>query len=181
MTGQTGQKKYTPWRIIILGALALVCSAFGSRFHGLIAGNDEAINMIVTIFSILAGFLAAVIGLVAETFLSQATSWHELRIAKNSVIDRLLRQQMMFFVYLLTLGAAGVLHLMPDSPSTARSWAEGIFLSLSLFSFFISFTLPSTLLNLQVERYEMKMRSIEPPIVGKLRHNQQTAQRHAEE
>jgi len=176
MNTQADNRKHSPWRILILGVLALVCGFLGYRYHNLISSNNDAINTIVTIFSILAGFLAAVIGLVAETFLSQATSWHELRKAKNHVIDRLIRQQMMFFVYLLTLGAAGLLQLMPKLAVEATEWVEIVFLALSLFSFFISFTLPSALLNLQVERYEAKMRALEPKVVTDLHRKHRRAE-----
>lgn len=165
-------KKRISRSFIASSVAAFLCVIFGASHHELVAGNKDAINIIVTVFSILAGFLAAMIGLVSDAFLAHAKNWHELRTIKKAIINRLIRQQVLFFIYLLTLGTAAALFLLPPEFVETRKWVEGAFLSLATFSFIMSFTLPTTLFRLQVERYELKMRSMEPSAISQVRRDQ---------
>ena len=54
------------WRIGKLVAAIGVSAAVGYWFQPLVAKNKDAVNTVVTIFSILAGFLIAVITLIAQ-------------------------------------------------------------------------------------------------------------------
>jgi hypothetical protein len=141
-------------RIAALLSALLFSGAIGVLCQPYISNNKDAINTIVTIFSILAGFLIAVITFIAEPALAQAKSWQELQKLKPTIEKRLLRQKLLFFLYLATLGLALAMFLVPDCQRGVLIWFERVFLSLATFIFLVSFTLPGSLMKIQMERYE---------------------------
>jgi hypothetical protein len=62
-------------RLIKLGMGISFSSFVGYYFQPMIANNPNAINTVVTIFSILAGFLIAVITFIVDPVLSKAKNW----------------------------------------------------------------------------------------------------------
>lgn len=147
--------------------LASAFSGFvGWNFRPMIAGNADAINTIVTIFSILAGFLIAVMTFIAEPVLRRARRWEDLQSMKKTVKRQLLRQKILFFLYLTTLGLALTMYLIPDGCLVIMKWSEILFLSLATFVFLASFTLPSSLINVQIERYEAALQDKRPKVLS---------------
>ncbi len=128
----------------------------------MVAHNADAVNTVVTIFSILAGFLIAVITLIAEPVLRQARDWQELQGMKGTVQRKLARQKWLFFFYLITLGAALGTFLVPETQPCVQRWLEVVFLGLATFVFLASFELPGSLMRLQMDRYEAEMEATKP-------------------
>lgn len=153
------------WRIAKLATAIVVSSAVGYYCQPLVAKNKDAVNTVVTIFSILAGFLIAVITLIAEPTLKQAKSWQELQLMKKTVKRKLFRQKLLFFFYLITLGVALSTFLVPDSQADFRRWLETIFLGLATFVFLASFDLPGSLMKIQMDRYEAEMDATKPQVL----------------
>ena len=154
------------WRLSKLFAAICVSVFVGFRFQPMVADNQDAVNTVVTIFSILAGFLIAVITFIAEPVLQQAKDWSELQKMKQTVRRKLLRQKLLFFLYLLTLGVALAMYLTPSEMSGALVWLQGIFLALATFVFLASFSLPSSLMAVQMERYEAALEASRPEVVN---------------
>jgi len=70
--------KSIDWKRLLMLLAGVAISAFiGVRFQPMISNNSDAVNTVVTIFSILAGFLIAVITFIAEPTLKQAKNWDE--------------------------------------------------------------------------------------------------------
>lgn len=145
------------WRLGKLSGAIIVSGAIGYIFQPMISKNTDAVNTVVTIFSILAGFLIAVITLIAEPTLKKAKSWQELQLMKKTVQRKLFRQKLLFFLYLITLGVALSTFLVPDEHAELRRWLETVFLGLATFVFLASFDLPGSLMKIQMERYEAEM------------------------
>ncbi|MEO1706908.1 MAG: hypothetical protein AAFR69_04165, partial [Pseudomonadota bacterium] len=119
----------------------------------------------VTIFSILAGFLIAVITFIAEPTLQQARTWGELQRMKATVRRKLIRQMLLFFLYLLTLGIALAMFLTPPAMLELLKWLQTAFLGLATFVFLASFSLPGLLMKIQMERYEAALEDTRPKVV----------------
>lgn len=153
------------WRLGKILAALVTSGAIGYWFQPLVAGNKDAVNTVVTIFSILAGFLIAVITLIAEPTLKQAKNWGELQMMKATVQRKLLRQKLLFFLYLLTLGVALGTFLVPAEMLELRRWLETVFLGLATFVFLASFDLPGSLMKIQMERYEAEMAATKPEVL----------------
>lgn len=154
------------WGRTIKIVLALLTSGLvGYLFGPSIANNADAVNTVVTIFSILAGFLIAVITFIAEPTLQQAKDWQELQLMKATIQRQLFRQKVLFFLYLVTLGTALAMFLVPSSSTEVLWWLRTGFLSLATFVLLASFTLPGSLMKIQMERYEAALESTKPQVV----------------
>lgn len=153
------------WRLGKLAVAIGVSGAVGYYFQPMVANNTDAVNTVVTIFSILAGFLIAVITLIAEPTLKQAKNWQELQLMKQTVQRKLFRQKLLFFLYLITLGVALGTFLVPDAQAELRRWLETVFLGLATFVFLASFDLPGSLMRIQMERYEAEMDATKPQVL----------------
>lgn len=151
------------WGRLILLVLAISISGIAAWvFQPLVHDNKDAINTVITIFSILAGFLLAVITFVADP---TSKDWKQLQLDKGDVNRRLTRHRILFYLYLVTLGLALSLFLLPDQHAIARLWLERFFVGSSVFVFLVSFTLPSSLSALLMERYESKLKEDMPKVL----------------
>lgn len=164
--GNIVRKTATDWLRLgkLTGAVVASCLV-GYFFQPLVANNPNAVNTVVTIFSILAGFLIAVITLIAEPTLARAKDWQELQLMKATIQRKLRRQSILFFFYLLTLGIALVMFLVPDAATEVQRWLQTVFLGLATFVFLASFDLPGSLMKIQMERYEAAMDDTKPTVI----------------
>lgn len=153
------------WRLGQLAVAVGVSAFIGYRFQPMVANNPDAVNTVVTIFSILAGFLIAVITFIAEPTLQQAKNWEELQHMKETVRRKLFRQKLLFFLYLLTLGVALAMYLTPPGLLEVLRWLQTVFLGLATFVFLASFSLPGSLMKIQMERYEAALEDSRPKVV----------------
>lgn len=153
------------WRLIKLTCALGVSAFIGYRFQPMVSNNPDAVNTVVTIFSILAGFLIAVITFIAEPTLRAAKNWEELQRMKETVRRKLFRQNMLFFLYLLTLGIALAMYLTPPASLEVLKWLQVVFLGLATFVFLASFSLPGSLMKIQMERYEAALEETRPKVV----------------
>lgn len=163
MVARSGNRDW--WRIGKLAGAIIVSGAVGYFFQPMVADNTDAVNTVVTIFSILAGFLIAVITLIAEPTLRQAKNWQELQLMKRTVQRKLFRQKLLFFLYLITLGVALGTFLVPDAQTELLRRLETVFLGLATFVFLASFDLPGSLMKIQMERYEAEMDATKPHVL----------------
>lgn len=120
-------------------------------------GNTEAINLIVTVFSILAGFLIAVITLVGDPASLPSGSWRLGRLAAEPTYNRLIRYKWLFMVYLITLGLIFISMLFEGAFPKIQCYLEYLYLFFASFSCILSFMLPSSLIELQKERIEQEI------------------------
>jgi len=153
------------WRLTQLAGAFGVSGYVGFTFQPLVANNADAVNTVVMIFSILAGFLIAVITFIAEPTLKQAKDWEELQQMKKTVRRKLFRHKLLFFLYLLTLGLALAMYLTPQAMIDLLKWLQAIFLGLATFVFLASFSLPGSLMKIQMERYEAALETSRPKVV----------------
>lgn len=148
------------WRRLFFGGGLLVVSGVAAYYlQPVVSGNENAINTVVTVFSILAGFLIAVITFIGEP---GNKPWAELQANKRIVEARLDRNLLLFQVYLATLGLAMAVFVVPADWVATRVWIERLFVFLSVFVFGASFALPSSLRSLQIERYNTALRERVP-------------------
>ncbi len=137
------------------GVAICLYSGLGA-FYGqpYIHGNSEATNIIVTVFSILAGFLVAVITIIGDPSALPSGSWRLARLSSDQVYIRLTRHKLLFLVYLLTLLLIFLNSLIKGEFPAFELWTERIYLFLAIAAFTLSFQLPSALMDLHTERIE---------------------------
>ena len=113
--------------------------------------------MIVTVFSILAGFLIAVITLIGDPKSLPLGTWRAARLASERTYSRLVRQQWLFYIYLLALVLIFVSMLAKKKFPAVNHVIEYAYLFFSNAAFIFSFRLPGTLMELQKERVEQEI------------------------
>lgn len=143
------------WSKIRLGALAIVLGLLSSYFgQPLVHGNEQAINLIVTVFSVLAGFLVAVIAIVGDPVLLPPGTWRAAEMEREKLNNRLIRHKWLFMLYLITLALIFFALLLKDSTLETVIWLERGFLFFGAIAFSLSLVLPEALMKVQRERID---------------------------
>ena len=141
-------------RLIYLGASAAVAGAAAYYGRDWIIGNKEAVNLIATIFSVLAGFLIAVMALVADDRMI-ATKTARARYMQSQVIrTKLTRHKLLFQLYLVVMLLAFAVTLKLGLPARIGDAMQCIMLGLATFAFLISFSLPSQITSEYLRKLE---------------------------
>ena len=123
-------------------AIGVACGYFGEPW---IAKNKEAISAILTIFSVLAGFLVAVIALLADDRHLTGATWRAKHYNVKTIRKRLIRHRMLFSLYLVVLILALSVTLSLPIPEVALARLNQWTLGTSVFALLLSFGLPHTL------------------------------------
>lgn len=138
----------------LYGSLSIVSGVavalFGEKFF---SGNDEATQVIVTVFSILAGFLIAVMSLLGDQSIIPG-SWRMSEASKEQIKVKLTRHKYLFYLYLLTLAVIFVSTLIKKELPVYNTYLEKAYFGLATTAFFLSFRLPSSLMSVQMERVD---------------------------
>lgn len=148
-------------RIASFALISVFSVGIGCFFHDRISNNADAVNIIVTVFSVLAGFMMAVVGLLPDATIKRARTTEELILMKKTVERKLRRHEWLFYLYIVTLGLSLCLNLIKDETEW-KKYAEMFFLSLSVFVFILSLTIPSALRQIQMDNYKAEIESRSP-------------------
>jgi len=144
--------------ITITIPLSIAAGVFGQP---LLHGNEDAVSVIVNVFSILAGFLVTIMTLLGEPSLFRGRTWRSDAVRRSNVYRRLTRHRWLFIIYLLVLACIFIAALMtekyPDHSSVV--WIERIYLTMAAFAFLLSLALPTRLMNLQLSRFDEMVES----------------------
>lgn len=141
-------------RIALIGIAAISGIAVGLYGQPLVHGNTEAVNIIVTTFSILAGFLVAIITILGDPGIMARASWRAGEVRRGEVYKRIVRQKWLFITYLLILGTALAASLLSKESPFVSIILEHVYLGLAVFAFILSLGLPATLMAIQLGRLE---------------------------
>lgn len=114
-------------------------------------GNYDAVEVLVTVFSILAGFLIAITTIMADPVARAPGSWRVASATRREVGKKLQRQKYLFYVYLATLLLIFVCTLAKDNWPSVVPLMERAYLFLGVFGFVLSFGLPTELVRMQTE------------------------------
>lgn len=137
--------------------------------------TDKALDVLVNIYSILAGFLVGVIALIGDPSSLPSGSWRVAESATKNTFRKLRNTKNLLHVYLLTLflifsykllAVPETINVLKSIPiglkilpylSDLKSLVEQFILFLSFVAFSYSFTLPNNLFNIQRRRVEKEI------------------------
>jgi len=122
----------------------------------LTSGNVEALRILVTAFSILAGVLIAIIALLGNPVGLYGGSWRVASAHRRQIRRRLYRYALLFYVYLIVIGlayASALLGGMGAIPCLAH-WIERVALSVGVGAFVWSLGLPRIIVQIHMERLD---------------------------
>ena len=138
--------------IVIIGVSA-TAGWFGQPW---IHDNSEIRSITVNVFSVLAGFIIAVMTFIGDPGLNRGRTWRSDEIHKRVVYNRLIRHQWLFITYLfvlmLVMMVAVVIKSHPNSLLTTN--LERLYTGTTCLAFCYSFLLPCKLIKYQLERFD---------------------------
>lgn len=153
-------KKQLDWSRIRFFCYAAILSCEGAFLaKPLMLENSEALSVIVTAYSILAGFLVGIITMIGDPKSLPSGSWQVARLSSEIIYRRLKRHKYLFTAYLATIALIFLSILLKKNNSDINDFVEYIYLFLAIFCFLYSLKLPSTLMQLQEERIEEEIRA----------------------
>lgn len=143
---------------------ALFCLGIGAitafKAQPYVGRNSDVILIVVTVFTVFAGFLVAIIALIGDPILIRNGTWRAAEIGRDQVQRRLIWHIGLFALYLLTIALlfTGVIcERALDEHSIIRLWVERAYLFLGVTSFLFTFALPVMLLRMQQARYDAEI------------------------
>lgn len=143
------------WKKVRIGLFATILAVLSAHYgQPLIHENSQAINVIVTVFSVLAGFLVAIIAIVGDPVLLPPGTWRAAEMQRDKLTKRLVRHKWLFSLYLITLALVFLTLLLQKQYAQMTVWLERSYLFFGVLAFSLSMQLPASLMRLQKERIE---------------------------
>jgi MFS family permease len=120
----------------------------------LVHENKDAHDVIVVLFSILAGFLVAIMTIVGDPATYRTTAWKTHERIRETIFARLARQKWLFYLYIVTLGLLFASVLAGKRYPQITIWTEYVYVGLAVAAFFLSLRLPAMLMSIQLDRHD---------------------------
>ncbi|HEV2161975.1 MAG TPA: hypothetical protein VGR52_07070 [Stellaceae bacterium] len=146
--------------------LILVCLLGGAvaAYYGqpFVHDNSDALLIIITVMTVFAGFLVAIIAIVGDPSLIPEGSWRVAENRRESIENRLIRHLWLFVLYLIAIGLLFVGALLNKAPDSVVSeawkmWIERLYLFFGTSSFLLTFGLPTALWKFQLARIDAEI------------------------
>lgn len=139
-------------KILVFSVVSSTGAYYAQPF---IHNNKDAADVLVNVFSILAGFLVAVMTIMGEPVYYRNKTWRYNQSARRNYIKSLIRHKDLFHSYLITLALIFVSRLVDgEQYPLLQLWLERSFLFFSFLAFAFSITLPDKLISKQLERFD---------------------------
>ena len=152
--------------VFILVGLALGVATF--CLSQPLTGNVEALRILVTVFSILAAILIAVITMLGDPKTLYKGSWRVASAHRRQIHKGLMRYTILFYIYLavVTLAFIATLLARVTSDEEIIRLVERIAFSTGVAALFWSFGLPTAIIQVQKDRLDEEVerrRNDDPP------------------
>jgi hypothetical protein len=144
----------------ILICACLVCSGVAAYYgQPYMHGNSDAVLVIVTVMTVFAGFLVAIITIIGDPALIPEGSWRTAENHRSSVEKRLVTHLWLFVWYLVAIGFlfVGILLDLAAGLHELKVWIERLYMFFGTSSFLFTFALPNALWKVQMARVEAEI------------------------
>ncbi|WP_070330119.1 hypothetical protein [Pseudomonas aeruginosa] len=167
----TDSKQRISKRKVVYALVSVVVAGyFAWRFQPRYHDNANALTVLVTVFSILAGFLVAVMAIVGSERALRGTGWKQNTYYLTQVKKDLRRHAILFYLYLVILALAFLASLGLKWPVPIQVGLECLLLFLACLAMLASFSLPGQLTqrhitdleNVIKDRREQEIRNRKP-------------------
>lgn len=150
-------------RFILIAILSGLLAYFGQPF---VHGNEKAIDLVINVFSILAGFLIAIMTLFSDMQFDEEANWRQIQIREDIQEQRYIKHSMLFYTYLSVLVCVFLVVLLTHNKGYKDNYIvfglEYIYLFLACISVFYSAFLPSNLIKNRKEQFRKLMEKKKP-------------------
>lgn len=120
--------------------------------------SEDAVSVLVTVFSILAGFLAAVMAIVANDRVLRGRNWRQDTYYLRLIRNELRRHKLTFYIYLMVLVLAFLTTLSSSWPALAQRIVEHALIFFTTLGIVHSFQLPEILSRKHISAMEHQIR-----------------------
>lgn len=134
--------------------------------------KPDAMTALVTIFTVLAGFMLAVIALAADGRNLRRKDWRQDTYFLKEVRDRLARYRLMFHLYLIVPALAVLTFIGPTWGNDTQKFAEGLVLFLAIFALLWSFRIPGEITSAHVRQLQAAIKEQREAEHEEIRQNQ---------
>jgi len=157
-------KLYRPFiRFVLIVCLSALLAWQGQP---LVHGNEKAIDLIINVFAVLAGFLIAVMTVFSDMRFDEGANWRQLQIREGLQDRRYGRHSLLFYNYMAVLICVFIVVLLRHKSEYENGIIllcfEYMYLFLACVSIFYSLLLPSKLIQIRKEAFEQLMRRKKP-------------------
>lgn len=150
-----------------IAACIAISVFFAWQFQPKYHDNSNALSVLVTVFSILAGFLVAVMAIVGSERALKGRNWRQDTFYLLHVKQDLQRHSALFYLYLLVLALSFLASLNLGWPALIQVSVEGVLLFLACLAMLLSFSLPGQLTRRHVSDLEAAIKSRRDKEAGK--------------
>ena len=122
--------------------------------------NTDAITVIITVMTVFAGFLVAIITILGDPALFMDGNWRTAEIQRDHVVTRLAGHLWLFVIYLVAIAFLFVgvlLNKATGVPEEVKVWVQRLYLFFATFSFFLTLALPRALWKFQLARLDAEI------------------------
>lgn len=121
-------------------------------------GKTDAMEALVGLFTVLAGFMLAVIAIAADGRNLRRRDWRHDSFALKEIRDRLTRYRIMFHLYMGVPGLAILAYIEPAWGSGIQRFAECLVLFFAIFALLLSFRIPGEITSAHVRQLQLAIR-----------------------
>ncbi len=153
-------------------ALCMIAGAVGAYYcQPFVDPNSDAILIIITVFTVFAGFLVAIIAVLGDPALLPEGSWRAAESRRDTVERRLIWHSWLFTAYLVTIALLFVGVMLSKVQLAAnhmwiKEWIERGYLFIGITSFLLSLALPWTLTTIQRRRVDAEIERRRDELTG---------------
>ncbi|MBF8668172.1 hypothetical protein IR012_05010 [Pseudomonas putida] len=152
--------KKTSWRKVAYIVTCITVSVFFAwQFQPKYHDNSNALSVLVTVFSILAGFLVAVMAIVGSERALKGRNWRQDTFYLIHVKQDLQKHSALFYLYLLVLALSFLASLKLGWPEIIQVGVECVLLFLACLAMLLSFSLPGQLTRRHVSDLESAIKA----------------------
>jgi len=150
--GRVSAKKSGGGLSVYLSICAISAAFLSFVFRPSFHGNETAANVLVTIFSVLAGFMIAVIAIAADGAILRRKDWRQDAFYLSEARKQLTRYRLMFHIYLIVPALVFLAQLELSWYPGTQAAVEYLLLFLAAFALLWSFSLPGEMTQAYVRK-----------------------------
>lgn len=145
-------------RWLYIGVSALVSILAGYYFGASLRASTTALSGIISVFSILAGVLVAVISIIGDPSMLLTGNWRLGYVHAKEIQIRIARYAILILLYVVILIVVLVAILLKDNNADGYQWVFNLLGMLTSLGLLLSLPLPFNLMSIQKERMTEEIR-----------------------
>lgn len=147
-------------RAFLIAMVLAASSAAAYYGQPLVRHNNDAVMMIVTVTTVFAGFLIAIVAVLGDPSMIPDGTWRSAELRRDAVENRLIVHLWLFVIYLITIAFLFVSVLLQKATGIDEEWhvwIERLCLFFFTASFLFTLALPRALWKLQLARFDAEI------------------------